>query len=426
MANRLTFIILALMVPALGGWSQIIDPVSDFPVSFGEKALKHIAEIHRFGARTSGSPAAGKTEKYIASAFKKAGLTVTADTFSYRYFDLQKKTVEFDGQPFTPKNIVYDPYDTVLDHRGKFVFFFPDSAELRQINQGFENKIIVTKESANFVRLAYKQPRAILIYEKKVFDSLARMKPGELFIRLEGPVVSVRSVNIVGTLAPPHADSSSILLTAHWDSYPGRNSGDNASGVATLIELARYFGERRDRLTTTLKFVATGAGEMGMLGAIRYVEDHRAELKHCMLDFNLDEVSGLHDIYMEVTGGIENISPEKGVIKQDIYWKGRSIRGLHDDWIWIGDIPMASNVPEKLHHDILATCNALFLKINQVSGMGSDHQIFSLAGIPSTSISIDNDSAPKNDKDSLREYPEGPWMAGRIAAGVVVQTMKKP
>jgi Zn-dependent M28 family amino/carboxypeptidase len=200
---------------------------------------------------------------------------------------------------------------------------------------------------------------------------------------------------------------------------------DNASGLATLIELSKYFSLHRNELTTTLKFIAFGAEEMGTVGAVSYVDHHRGELKHCRLMFNIDCVSGLRDIYVDLTGKVENISPVKGIIKEDLYFRNKALRGKTGNWMWIKEYPMASDVPGWLRQDVVDVCNALYTKINQVSGIGSDHQAFALAGIPSTSISIDNHVENHTSADTPEKiHPEGMWIAGRIVAGVVVKVLK--
>jgi hypothetical protein len=82
-----------------------------------------------------------------------------------------------------------------------------------------------------------------------------------------------------------------LALTAgvgYGDDSPG--ALDNASGVAALLALARVLPERlggRARLTLAV----TGAEELGLLGADRWVEAHR-EVLHRAVVVNLDTVGG--------------------------------------------------------------------------------------------------------------------------------------
>ena len=93
--------------------------------------------------------------------------------------------------------------------------------------------------------------------------------------------------------------------------------------------------------------------------------------------------------------------------------------------MWVKDYPMASDVPAWLRQDVVDVCNALNTKINQISGIGSDHQAFALAGIPCTSIGMDNHVENHTAADTPEKvHPEGMWIAGRIVAGVVVKVLK--
>jgi Iap family predicted aminopeptidase len=412
---------LFLAVVAVG---QVLDPIADFPAEFRTRGMQHVRELCSFGQRIAGTKAEKKTVKYITSVMKEIGLQVRVDTFSYRYFDLKEKEIRIGGIVLHSKNLIFDPYAGDVSYHGDFMFYYPDSSEFRQMNRDYEGKFVITREPADFYRLAYKLPKMIIALSRVEFDSVVRSKARELSVVVKGEVQLLHSCNITGTLTPAAGDGKEAIVSAHWDSYNGPGADDNASGVATMLELARYFSERQKELHTTLRFVSCGAEEMGMLGAMSYVEQHPQELKNCSLVFNIDGVGGLRDTYLEMTGGVKNSSKEKGKITENLYWSHKAMHGLHEDWLWIGDFVMASNVPEKLKKAITETCNALYLPINQSNGMGSDHQIFALAGIPSTNISIavepeSINHTPADTPDKV--HPEGLWMAGRIVAGTIVR-----
>jgi peptidase M28-like protein len=88
-----------------------------------------------------------------------------------------------------------------------------------------------------------------------------------------------------------------IAVLAHRDddgTGPGAN--DNASGIATLIELARSYGTpvaapgtRALSPLHTLVFVATDGGAFGALGARRFVETHRGKV---LAAVDLDALAG--------------------------------------------------------------------------------------------------------------------------------------
>jgi aminopeptidase YwaD len=68
----------------------------------------------------------------------------------------------------------------------------------------------------------------------------------------------IRSANVIGRW--PGGGSHSVLIGAHLDTVPGSpGANDNGSGVATMLELARYFAGRPE--AASVRFVAFGAEE---------------------------------------------------------------------------------------------------------------------------------------------------------------------
>jgi hypothetical protein len=102
-----------------------------------------------------------------------------------------------------------------------------------------------------------------------LLDVVARSGPTPPRVRLlvRGSMQGGTSRNVVGTL--PGASSRCVVLVAHLDSF-FQGTGDNATGVAVLQELARHFGARAaaDR-RRTLVFVGTGAHHNGPAGGAR-------------------------------------------------------------------------------------------------------------------------------------------------------------
>jgi hypothetical protein len=410
--------------------AQSLDPIGNFPADFGEKAMIHVANLCAFGERTDGTKAGENTIAYIENEFRKAGLEIEKDTFSYSAFEAKKILLKIDGKKLNPRQLILDPYKGDIDYQDPFLFFYPDSSLSLQMMQNMRDRIVVTKDPADYYSLSNRNPRAVVVLEKTDFDKIVRsgMPAGShtIVFRFSGKIRKMESVNLAGTLRPAKPDTGEVILSAHWDSYNSAGADDNASGVATLIGLANYFSRHREELKTTLKFVSFGAEEMGTVGSVAYVDHHRDQLKNCRLMFNIDGVSGLRDIYVDVTGKVENCSPEKGVIRAKLYFRNKALRGKKGNWMRVEDYPVASDVPGWLRMAVINTCNSIYTKINQVSGIGSDHQAFALAGIPCTSIAIDNAVENHTAADTPEKvHPEGMWIAGRIVAGVVVGVLKE-
>src|ERR671935_969624 len=84
----------------------------------------------------------------------------------------------------------------------------------------------------------------------------------------------------------PGRSPDEIVVMAHRDDEgAGPGANDNASGIATLIELARSYGTplaapgaRAVSPLHTVVFVATDGGAFGAVGARRFAETHRAHV----------------------------------------------------------------------------------------------------------------------------------------------------
>lgn len=80
--------------------------------------------------------------------------------------------------------------------------------------------------------------------------------------------------NIVATL-PGSEPGPAVILNAHYDSVPaGPGAGDDAAGVATLIEVARAMSTL-PRPRFPIVFLADDGEEVGLLGAEAFVRRHR-------------------------------------------------------------------------------------------------------------------------------------------------------
>ncbi len=93
----------------------------------------------------------------------------------------------------------------------------------------------------------------------------------------------------MATLEGREADAGIMYHGAHYDSVSGSPGGnDNASGVGTMLEIARVMSGLGRNPPLTIKFLAFGGEEAGMLGSNDYVNNHRDELSTAVGMINLD------------------------------------------------------------------------------------------------------------------------------------------
>ncbi len=91
--------------------------------------------------------------------------------------------------------------------------------------------------------------------------------------------------------------SKQIIVGAHYDSVSAGNGiDDNASGVAALLESAKYYSDKTP--SCNIVFVAFGAEEVGLKGSAAYVkgmtEEEKAKTK---LMINIDSIAGGDKLY---------------------------------------------------------------------------------------------------------------------------------
>ena len=103
------------------------------------------------------------------------------------------------------------------------------------------------------------------------------------------------ATNLAGLVRGTASPDDVLLLSAHYDHlgvkngalYPGAD--DNASGVATLLQVAAYIAAHP--LRHSVLFVAFDAEEQGLKGAAYFVAHPAVDLKRIRLMINLDMVS---------------------------------------------------------------------------------------------------------------------------------------
>lgn len=122
---------------------------------------------------------------------------------------------------------------------------------------------------------------------------------------------SFSGTNLVGYLEGREYNDKLIVITAHYDHLGGRSShiyngaNDNASGVAALLNLARYFSAHQPAYN--LVFVATDAEESGLQGAKALIDQALFDIANVVLNINLDMLAhGTRKRTLYVAGTKEN------------------------------------------------------------------------------------------------------------------------
>ena len=123
------------------------------------------------------------------------------------------------------------------------------------------------------------------------------------YIEIKQQIRSFKSHNVIGKLegGDPKLNGEYVIYTAHWD-HLGRHPElqgdqifngaiDNASGVASVIELGGAFTKLNPPPKRSVLFMATTAEEAGLLGAKYYTQHPLYPLEKTLADINIDGVN---------------------------------------------------------------------------------------------------------------------------------------
>jgi hypothetical protein len=176
---------------------------------------------------------------------------------------------------------------------------------------------------------------------------------------LEGVKVSAQATidrgeiavkNVVGVLEGegPLADET-IIVGAHYDHLGNGGLGslafgsrdihngadDNASGTATVIELARRLARRPDPLPRRVVFMLFSAEERGLLGSEYYVQHPLYPLDETSFMINFDMVGRLNDdreLTVYGAGTSEGLEPLVEALAQSQGVKAKAVQGTRGEF----------------------------------------------------------------------------------------------
>ncbi|MBD1373009.1 DUF4910 domain-containing protein [Hazenella sp. IB182357] len=156
-----------------------------------------------------------------------------------------------------------------------------------------------------------------------------------LHMKVDDTEVGVYTHNVIATKSAvsPTDETETFVVGAHYDGVDSAAANDNASGTATMLEVARIVSNKD--LNQNIKFIAFGAEELGLLGSNAYIDSlNQTDIKNMSGMLNMDMV-GVGDtlrIYTAkanasswVADRAEDIAKMKGIR----YQRGTSSRSDH-------------------------------------------------------------------------------------------------
>ncbi|MDP2272776.1 MAG: M28 family peptidase [Archangium sp.] len=161
----------------------------------------------------------------------------------------------------------------------------------------------------------------VLVVKRSVFEAvwknLEAKKPVEIALGVELKLEKTQAFNVVGRIpAGKKTAPGSIVIGAHYDhlglggpnsltpdrSEPHLGADDNASGTATLLEIAKTLSAVRGELTRDVVIASFSGEEEGVLGSAALVKSKPRWLEGSSAMINLDMVGRLRENTLSVLG----------------------------------------------------------------------------------------------------------------------------
>ncbi len=288
-----------------------------------ELALKIISDLTSdyYAGRGYQKKADRKTAIYIENLLKQ--FQVPNVYRQYLFFPVSYitkiKTIQFDTIPAKPgKNVIIyhnsssikGTFDIekctkenisdlfIKDFSGKFILFDTSITENTKYN----------KEMYSIVRTNPIKCKGFIICKSKNLMQIQSSKTlpwvtleaDTIFLNAKHITLNItskhipryKSSNVIGFI--PGISDSIVVFTAHYDHmgilgnvlFPGAN--DNASGVATILDIGRELSFRKNKYSVALIFF-TGE-ELGLLGSSYFANNPTFELSKIKYLFNLDVI----------------------------------------------------------------------------------------------------------------------------------------
>lgn len=390
----------------LARWNAIIG--SAYTEARGYDVLGRICD--EAGGRLAGTPANDRALAILEEELRAAGITTRRERHGVPGFRRGDDVVEVrapftrrlravalgytDAVPAFEASLLYaqqgyeDQY-TGRDARGRIVLVTQESAKGREELLRYEAIEIAARQGARAILFIDTRgggrtlvgmtnfegrPSAIPAYSITLEEGYwlrrltERGTPVAMRIDTRSRVEPIEIDNIIVTL--PGRSPEKIVIGAHSDAWDvGQGGSDNGLGTAVLVDVARLLARFAPGNERTIELVWFNAEEIGLWGARRYWEAHKAEPIVAMLNMDMPgSVRGINAM------GYEDILPFlRAVVAKmpgfDLKWGATNHAWTNSDHMpfMLGGVPTFNLMTEiegdgaKYYHDFGDT----FEKVNR-------------------------------------------------------------
>jgi hypothetical protein len=190
--------------------------------------------------------------------------------------------------------------------------------------------VVVTGEKLSWSTSSFQAGKASLTINTDIDVTAV----SSITLDIDARIVKAKAQNVIGYIEGKERPDSFLVVVAHYDHlgmmgkevlFPGAN--DNASGVAMLLDLAKYFKVAPPDYS--MVFIALSAEEMGIKGAEYFVSKPEIELSRIRFLVNFD-LAGTGDDGIKVVNGSvyqQRFDMLKKLNEEGQYLKSVQIRG---------------------------------------------------------------------------------------------------
>jgi len=287
-----------------------------------------IKDLCLLGSRFAGTISEKEAQEYMKNYIK--GLGIEPIEYEFEYMGWYRGTCIFflqteETKPFPAFSLVYSPSTEDEGFVGKIVDGGGGSeTELKHIQEEVKGNIVMIhsgKTEEGWIHRRIKYANAVKFGAKAFL--FANHNPGQLF-----PTGSVRSnrmgeipaigisketyeyikeqirKHIIWEIEGEEKDEI-IVIGGHYDGHDlAQGATDNAGSVAALLELTKLMKEINYVPKRTIRFIAFGVEEFGVVGSTIYVDDINVENIKAMI--NVDGLVG-HIPKIVACGGYEKM-----------------------------------------------------------------------------------------------------------------------
>lgn len=303
---------------------------TQFPDVSASRAYGHLEVLSgQIGERPAGTPAEQTAVEYIATQFRAWGLETSVQPITVPVWHEQRARLWADGEftvDFPAKAVVFSGTTPPEGLSAEFIDIGTGSARDLQ-GKDLKGKIVLVKRDVyidypdvwltdklvplgiagmifysapgraeipsvyfNFKRALkeFTPPSVDLRYEDAA--KLVQMHPKRVHLVVQANVEWSTSYTVTGEIRGISKPTELVLVSAHDDTaYTSPGATDDSAGVAAVMELAHAFSAG-PKPARTLRFIAWGGHELGLLGSETYLRTHPEEIPNILAIVNFDVI----------------------------------------------------------------------------------------------------------------------------------------